>query len=133
MKVFVAVMKRCHRCLLDLQVCRYLWMRRKHSTFLAGYREEDHTGPPPPQRPRFSPPQLPSTGGTATNLDSFNVEDTHINGVFNNNSQNYCKHEISMHHSNPFLKFMKIKVVRFPTIEGNMTGLNGYRNPIKVP
>ena len=50
--------ERCHRCVLE-QVC---WMRVRQKIFnlLPGYRE-DHTGPPPPYRPTFSPPQNPST------------------------------------------------------------------------
>ena len=90
------------------------------------------TGPPPLQRPRISPPQIPSTGGTVTNLGSFNVENTHISDAFNNNSQNYCKYEVSMQHPNPFLKFVKIKAVHLPRIESNTMGLIGCQDPIKV-
>lgn len=100
-------------------------MRVRQKTFnLAGHREEDHTQPPPPhwrgpQRPRHSLPQIPSTGGTAININSFNKKNTDINGAFNNNSQNYCEYEVSMQHPNLFLKFVKIQVVTvcLPTID----------------
>lgn len=118
LKVAVAVMKtKNHRC----QVRRYLWVPVRQMTVNhAGYREEDHTQLPPPQgpqRPRFNP-QIPSTGGTAINVDSFNGRNTDFNGVYNNNSQNYCEYEVSTQHSNLFLKFVKIKVVTvcLPTI-----------------
>ena len=66
-------------------------------TFLAGHQEEDHSQPPPqgpqrPQHPRFSSP----TGGTATNLNSGNVENTNVRRAFNDNSQTYCKYEVSI-------------------------------------
>lgn len=37
-----------------------------------------------------------------------------------------------MQHLNLFLKFVKIKMVRLPTIEDNLAGLNGCQDPIKV-
>jgi hypothetical protein len=104
---------------------------------LAGHQEEGHTQPPPPpgpQRPRFNPTQIPSTGGsgTAINLDSYNKRNTDINGVFNNNSQNYCEYEVSTQHPNLFLKFAKIKVVTvcLPTID--ITGLDRCQDLIMV-
>ncbi|KAF8816204.1 hypothetical protein BYT27DRAFT_7248510 [Phlegmacium glaucopus] len=39
---------------------------------------------------QLMPQQASSVGGHVTNIDSFNMSNTHMNDVFNDNSQTYC-------------------------------------------
>ncbi|KAF8801951.1 hypothetical protein BYT27DRAFT_7197664 [Phlegmacium glaucopus] len=64
-------------------------MQSTASTSKDDREEEDHTGPPPPQHPPFMPRNILNAGGNITNTDPFNIRNTNVNDVFNDNSQTY--------------------------------------------
>jgi hypothetical protein len=57
-------------------------------TRLDDQRREDYAGLPPSQ-----PHQNFPAGGRIDNLNSFNMKNTQINNVFNDNSETHCKYE----------------------------------------
>ena len=102
------------------------------SDFLPGNRRENHTRSPPPERPQYIPPPASfSGGGNIINTDSYNVNNTHVDDAFNDNSRTYqCKYLCNR--SNLFLISVKMVLVDLPPTNGVVISLKIRQGAKKI-